>query len=74
MPLKKPASVKTVPGEIRGKKKKVEAVPDMVVVGEEIQLQAYYNYLKRVRGNTPGTEVSDWLDAERAVKGRAGTR
>ena len=73
MQVRKSTSEKIAPGDSKTKKKKVDAVPDMFRFSDEIQLQAYYNYLKRVRNNMPGSEVSDWLEAEEAVMTKSGT-
>ncbi len=67
MQIKKSVSAKTAPEDKKSKKKRVDAVPEMFRFSDEIQLQAYYNYLKRVRNNAPGSEVSDWLEAEEAI-------
>ncbi|HOD15303.1 MAG TPA: hypothetical protein PLA65_16970 [Spirochaetota bacterium] len=34
---------------------------------DEIQVQAYYNYLKRMKNNLPGSPEADWLEAEQSV-------
>jgi hypothetical protein len=57
----KPAPVKN------SKKKKPEATFETARFQDEIQVQAYYNYLKRVKNNFPGNPESDWLDAEKNV-------
>lgn len=54
----------------KNKKKKYEASVEFVGFREEIELQAYYNYLKRVMNNIPGNELSDWLEAEKSVRSR----
>lgn len=73
MQARKSTSEKAAPGDNRSKKKKVDAVPDMFRFSDEIQLQAYYNYLKRIKNNMPGSEVSDWLEAEETVMTKSGT-
>jgi hypothetical protein len=50
-----------------GRKKKNEATFEAARFQDEIQVQAYYNYLKRAKNNFPGSEESDWLEAERIV-------
>ena len=54
----------------KNKKKKYEAAVEFAGFKEEIELQAYYNYLKRVTDNIPGNEISDWLEAEKSVRSR----
>lgn len=49
------------------RKKKNEATFDSARFQDEIQVQAYYNYLKRVKNNFPGSPESDWLEAEKNV-------
>ncbi|MEW6527157.1 MAG: hypothetical protein AB1444_10865 [Spirochaetota bacterium] len=34
---------------------------------DAIRLQAYYNYLYRITHNTPGDQLSDWLEAEKYI-------
>jgi hypothetical protein len=36
--------------------------------GEEIRLQAYYNFLDRIKNNRSGSELGDWLEAEKTVR------
>ena len=43
-----------------------------VASDEEIRLRAYEIYLER--GETPGLELDDWLQAEREFQGRAFSR
>ncbi|MBN2159198.1 MAG: hypothetical protein JW807_07370 [Spirochaetes bacterium] len=50
-----------------GKKVKHAATFDVSRFQDEIKLQAYYNYLKRVNNNFPGSEMGDWLEAEKSV-------
>ena len=52
---------------LRGKKKKQEASFDFSGFQDEIRVQAYYNYLKRMKNNMPGSEMNDWLEAEKSV-------
>jgi hypothetical protein len=57
----KPAPVKT------GRKKMDESTFETARFQDEIQVQAYYNYLKRARNNFPGSPEADWLEAEQSV-------
>ncbi len=50
-----------------GKKKKTESSFD------DIRVQAYYNYLRRVKNNAPGDQMGDWLEAEKSVQMSMGT-
>jgi hypothetical protein len=50
------------------KKKKAEATFDISRFQDEIRVQAYYNYLKRVKNNLPGDPMGDWLEAESSVR------
>ena len=50
------------------KKKKTEATFEVSRFQDEIRVQAYYNYLKRVKNNFPGDQMSDWLEAENSVR------
>ena|GEM_PF-864520 len=34
---------------------------------DAIRVQAYYNYLYRITHNTPGDQLSDWLEAEKYI-------
>jgi hypothetical protein len=36
--------------------------------GEEIRLQAYYNFLDRIKNSKSGSELGDWLEAEKTVR------
>jgi hypothetical protein len=49
------------------REKRTAAVPETARFQDEIRLQAYYNYLWRVKNNFPGSEETDWIDAERTV-------
>jgi hypothetical protein len=51
-------------------KKGHEAAAQYEVSREEIQLQAYYNYLNREKNNFPGSEMTDWLEAENSLLSR----
>jgi hypothetical protein len=55
-------------GILRNKKKKNEAYTEFSGFQDEIRVQAYYNYLKRMKDNTPGNEMTDWFDAENRVR------
>ena len=46
---------------------KNEATFEAARFQDEIQVQAYYNYLKRAKNNFPGSPESDWLEAEKNV-------
>jgi hypothetical protein len=50
------------------KKKKTEATFEVSRFQDEIRVQAYYNYLKRVKNNLPGDQMGDWLEAENSVR------
>ncbi|HNW29256.1 MAG TPA: DUF2934 domain-containing protein [Spirochaetota bacterium] len=52
---------------LRGKKKKQVAEVDFSGFQDEIRVQAYYNYLKRIKSNMPGNEMADWLEAEKSI-------
>jgi hypothetical protein len=69
MPVKK---TKTPPAEAKPRKKKTEVLVEFSVFLEEIQLEAYYHYLKRIRNNIPGNEMTDWLEAEKSLRLRNG--
>jgi len=60
----KPAPIKN------SRKKKTEATFETVSFQDDIRLQAYYNYLWRVKNNSPGNEETDWIKAEREVLSR----
>lgn len=49
------------------KKKKTEATFEVSRFQDEIRVQAYYNYLKRMKNNLPGDQMGDWLEAEKSV-------
>jgi len=50
------------------KKKKTEATFEISRFQDEIRVQAYYNYLKRMKNNLPGDQMGDWLEAENSVR------
>ena len=50
------------------KKKKADATFDISRFQNEIRVQAYYNYQKRVKNNLPGDQMGDWLEAEKSVR------
>jgi hypothetical protein len=50
------------------KKKKTEATFEFSRFQDEIRVQAYYNYLKRIKNNNPGDQMGDWLEAEKSVR------
>ncbi len=35
---------------------------------QSIRREAYYIYLRRMKNNAAGSDLSDWLEAERAVR------
>ena len=37
----------------------------------DVSVQAYYLYLNRMKNNSPGNDLSDWLEAERLVRSSA---
>lgn len=41
---------------------------------DSIRLAAYYNYLYRITHNTPGDELSDWLEAEKYILKNTGRK
>ncbi len=49
-------------------KRRFEPTVEFPGYREEIELQAYYNYLKRIKNSLPGDEIKDWLDAEKLVR------
>ena len=49
------------------RKMKDEATFQTARFQDEIQVQAYYNYLKRMKNNLPGSPEADWLEAEQRV-------
>jgi hypothetical protein len=55
------------------KKKKSESTFEFPNFQDEIRVQAYYNYLTRLKNNFPGDEMGDWLEAERRLRGKAST-
>mgnify|MGYP001068228636 CR=1 FL=1 len=57
-------------GILRNKKKRNEAATELSGFQDEIRVQAYYNYLKRMKENSPGNETTDWLDAEMSVQSK----
>lgn len=46
----------------------VEEKAGMDVPIKQISIEAYYNYLRRMKNNSPGNEMSDWLEAEKTVR------
>ena len=38
----------------------------------EIEVKAFDIYLNRVQNNLPGSELSDWLEAEAVIKAKHG--
>ncbi|OHD71656.1 MAG: hypothetical protein A2W19_02340 [Spirochaetes bacterium RBG_16_49_21] len=56
--------------ESKGKIRRFEAPVEFPGYGEEIRLQAYYNFLDRMKNNMPGNETSDWLEAEKMVRSK----
>jgi hypothetical protein len=55
------------------KKKRTEATFEISRFQDEIRVQAYYNYLKRVKNHLPGDQMGDWLEAEKSVRLSAST-
>lgn len=55
------------------KKKKTESLYPSMNIHDEIRVQAYYNYLRRMSSNLPGDETADWLDAEIRVRSKMST-
>ena len=51
-----------------GKKLKAQATVDVSRFQEEVQVQAYYNFLKRMKNNISGNEERDWFEAEKSVR------
>lgn len=41
---------------------------------DSIRLAAYYNYLYRITHNTPGDQLSDWLEAEKYILKNTGRK
>ncbi len=60
-------------GVLRNKKKKSEATFEFSGFQDEIRIQAYYNYLKRMKNNMPGNETTDWLEAEKNLLSKSST-
>ncbi len=58
---------------LKNKKKKTEAVFEFSNFQDEIRVQAYYNYLDRMNKNIPGSEMSDWMDAEISIRSKMST-
>jgi len=56
------------------RKKRADTVIESARFRDEIQLQAYYNYLWREKNNTPGSSETDWLEAEKDVSSRMKAR
>lgn len=61
-------------GILRNKKKKNEITSNFSGFQDEIRILAYYNYIKRMNDNTPGNEITDWLEAEKNVRLKKSTR
>ena len=57
----KPAPIKN------SRTRKTGATFETASFQDDIRLQAYYNYLWRVKNNFPGNEETDWIKAERDV-------
>lgn len=55
------------------KKKKTESTFDFPSFQDNIRLQAYYNYLSRVKNNFSGDEMGDWLEAEKNLNRKSST-
>jgi hypothetical protein len=53
--------------EKRGGEFKNDATFEQARFQDEIQVQAYYNYLKRAKNNFPGSPEADWIEAEKSV-------
>jgi hypothetical protein len=51
-----------------GKKTRGKATIDVLRFQDEIRVQAYYNFLKRMNNNISGNEEGDWFDAEVSVR------
>ena len=65
------ATIKSILSDApKNKKRKSGASVEFTGFWEEIQLQAYYNYLKRINDNIAGNELSDWLEAEKNVRSK----
>ncbi len=60
-------------GILRSKKKKNETTSEFTGFQDEIRILAYHNYLKRMKDNTSGNEMTDWLDAEKSVRSKMRT-
>jgi hypothetical protein len=61
-------STSTKIGALKNTKKKSEASFGFSDFPDDIRIQAYYNYLKRMKDNMPGDEMTDWLEAEISVR------
>ncbi len=57
--------------EIKETEKKAITVAQLT---EEIRKKANEIYLKRVKENKPGDELSDWLEAEKIIKEKYGLK
>ena len=66
--MPKPAPLKN------GRKRKSESGVDSSRFMDEIRMQAYYNYLWRVKNDAPGSPETDWLEAERIVSSKMKAR
>jgi hypothetical protein len=61
----------------RGKKtvqKEVKQVISPEQLTNEIRSVAHEIYLKRMKENKPGNDLSDWLEAEKIVKSKYGIK
>ncbi|HOO72629.1 MAG TPA: hypothetical protein PK926_12775 [Spirochaetota bacterium] len=47
--------------------KKVHGVIDPMQLRREVELKAYYNFLDRQQFNKSGSDISDWLEAEKYI-------
>lgn len=67
---KKPVSESssTKIGALKNTRKKSETAFEFPGSHDEIRIQAYYNYLMRMKNNIPGDEMTDWLKAEISVR------
>lgn len=65
MRIKKNTSTTTTRDNVR---KLETASVEFPGYGEEIRLQAYYNFLDRIKNNRSGSELGDWLEAEKKAR------
>lgn len=66
--LSKKSTAQQVAPKSGTKKNKTEATFEFSRFQDEIRIQAYYNYLKRVKNNIPGDQIGDWLEAEKGLR------